>query len=455
MGYPVSYRSAPQPAGGGFQNPSPGPSWEPVSPSNDNHPSAGNDNIKEAIRAANALRKLLRWWKWMNPWLGAALTIWDVMEWYQSMQPQAGGWNMAGWTRVCGEATGRNTRVFQGCTFKAYYLDSELPPGAVFSAGLWKTAFAVPLGTFSGARERREFVGNYTKSGASTDPAPIIELSPDTLPQFMPMPLPEVVNSPLGAPDYIPAINPVPGHKPGAPLPAPKPLPVWSIPYRPNNPGVSPVEAPQWGPAPQVNPWKPPPLRVKPRPFRPPGTRPFPRPGRDPDPRPSKAPSPGPKPNPRPEPSFGPRPGSQDPDPTLVEVLQPGHRAQLAMQPYRARRPEKGTKEKKIYDHKGVWAASKALGWLTEIGDLVDAVYGAIPKKLRLKYRKGQALTLEEKLWHIWVHLDDIDTGQAMWNTLLNGIEDLLVGGVQGLGAQGAVKVGASPLGPGIGGSPR
>lgn len=157
-----------------------------------------------------------------------------------------------------------------------------------------------------------------------------------------------------------------------------------------------------------------------------------------------------PRSRPQPLPTVGPRPGSQDPDPTPVEVLQPGRAPRVGMQSHIRDRPTRRMKESKVIDHKYVWAGYKALGFVTEVDDFVDAFYDALPKSARRKWIKGKPVGLAEKLKRVYDHWEKIDQMEAWDNFWENTLEDKAIGAYQGAGAKGAVGVGASPLGPAI-----
>lgn len=429
MGYPVAYRPAASPSGGGFQSPTYGNAGPPVMPSsNDNLPRPANDNVRDALRAANAVRKALRWARFMNPYLSFALTAWDVYEWYNSRQAQAGGWNLTGWTPYCDNGMARDGYV-------AVAPSCDTGAGRPFGASEDAFGKTIILGSSEWVSFYRNRLGNNFNVSAiyrrAVEPNPVPLELPDIPPMWQPMPEPFIDAHAL--PAFIPAANPVPGPRPGRPLPPPKPLPVWSIPYRSPNPWVNPREQPQWGPTPEPDPWRPPNFRPRIDPRVHPRNRPRTRPRNDP----------------RFEPFIPPRPNSQDPEPSLVEVLQPGYKPQYAYQSHVRRRPPLRTKEKKLYDHKGMWRLYKALGVATEIGDFVDAFWDALPAKYRKPNPDGP-ISLSEKLWILYKHLDEIDQWEAMKNYLDNDMEDKAIGAYQGAGAKGAVGVGATPLGPAI-----
>ncbi|MBY5438861.1 hypothetical protein [Rhizobium leguminosarum] len=86
--------------------------------------------------------------------------------------------------------------------------------------------------------------------------------------------------------------------------------------------------------------------------------------------------------------------------------------------------PGPGTKEKKARVSGGLIAiAQKAFHAITEYGDAVDALFDAIPKEKRCKTK-----SLVGKSWCVYLHLDDVDIGDAIVNLLWNQFEDEVIG---------------------------
>ncbi|QIG67930.1 hypothetical protein EVB54_001 [Rhizobium phage RHph_Y67] len=86
--------------------------------------------------------------------------------------------------------------------------------------------------------------------------------------------------------------------------------------------------------------------------------------------------------------------------------------------------PGPGTKEKKARVGAGLFKVAQSLFHaITEYGDAVDAFFDAIPKKKRCKTK-----SLVGKSWCVFMHLDDIDVGDAIVNLAWNEFEDRFIG---------------------------
>lgn len=85
-------------------------------------------------------------------------------------------------------------------------------------------------------------------------------------------------------------------------------------------------------------------------------------------------------------------------------------------------------------------------GGVTEISDLIDALYDALPNWVKPKRKNGQLIKLKmlDKLQLIWEHADLVDTASALDNIFRNGWQDDL-GAMHGIG-RGA---GGNPSGTG------
>lgn len=96
--------------------------------------------------------------------------------------------------------------------------------------------------------------------------------------------------------------------------------------------------------------------------------------------------------------------------------------------------PGYGTKEKKARVSHGMFKIAQSLfHGITEYGDLVDAVFDAIPKAKRCKTK-----SLVGKSLCIATHLDDIDIGDAIVNIAWNEFEDRVIGRGFGLNQKAA-----------------
>lgn len=205
--------------------------------------------------------------------------------------------------------------------------------------------------------------------------------------------------------------------------------PYW-IYWRDNIP--APDEVPETVPAvvpmPAIPPWFPPewlpPLAPAPRPATRPAT-----PTRVQPHSPTRR-GPRPVPRPRPDPEFVPirpaRPGR--PGPTIV--LTPGPDGKIkqdvrppARQNPRRRDPAKERKVK-ITMANGVMTV---IGFLTETGDFIDAVWSALPEEFQT--RKANQV---ERVQDLYDHFDKIDLEAALEAVALNQMEDMLIGTLAG-----------------------
>ena len=73
-------------------------------------------------------------------------------------------------------------------------------------------------------------------------------------------------------------------------------------------------------------------------------------------------------------------------------------------------------------------AAKKSWHEAGEYCDRVSAIYDALPKDVRLPYRKGDAIACHEKTAVILRNLDRLDVNQAILNLVENEIEDAIIG---------------------------
>jgi hypothetical protein len=102
-------------------------------------------------------------------------------------------------------------------------------------------------------------------------------------------------------------------------------------------------------------------------------------------------------------------------------------------------KPPKGTKEKKgAASGRLIGLASKLFHGVTEYGDLVDALFDALPKSLQKGVRKDPA----SRSLQLYLHAGDIDIGDAIVNIVWNEIEDRIIGAGFGLNARAAIARG-------------
>jgi len=196
-------------------------------------------------------------------------------------------------------------------------------------------------------------------------------------PAFAPYP-----GVPNANPHPVPWADPYAPALPNAPLPAPTPVPYPAVPYR--TPARSPFGYDR-GPAP--------------------GYRPSPGWGAEVSADPSRPNNPvRPRPLPRPEPRSAPRPVDR---------------------------------EAKLNDTSGRFASgfARIAGGLSEVGDFVDALWGALPasarspasRPMRPGYLPGDRPTTP-KIRDLYDHWDEIDWRIALLNLAANEVEDRIVG---------------------------
>lgn len=99
------------------------------------------------------------------------------------------------------------------------------------------------------------------------------------------------------------------------------------------------------------------------------------------------------------------------------------------------RPPPSGTRERKFRSRNDMLlgafrAVQKGFHSLTEYQDAVDAIYEALPKKLRreLKKKYDGEPNVAQKSWEIFQNFGQINGGEAMYNLLYNHIEDYVIG---------------------------
>lgn len=101
---------------------------------------------------------------------------------------------------------------------------------------------------------------------------------------------------------------------------------------------------------------------------------------------------------------------------------------------YEMKPPGKGEKERKFSILKGTLVGRVLQGahhGLTEFQDAVDAIWKALPYDLR----GPKDSLLQEKLWAIYTHFDDIDMQKAIVNLIRNQVVDYVIGSTQGRAA--------------------
>ena len=128
-------------------------------------------------------------------------------------------------------------------------------------------------------------------------------------------------------------------------------------------------------------------------------------------------------------------------------VPAPGVRPRPQLRRYHPRKPGRGTKERKLRVQGGIGAAIWTLAsTVTEAGDLIDALYDAIPAQ----YRRGSHRTVQDRAKVVYRHADKIDLEAAGWNILFNEIQDRLIGQAN-RGIDQRAIIGDRPIGVGTG----
>jgi len=234
--------------------------------------------------------------------------------------------------------------------------------------------------------------------------------------------------------------DPYAQQKPGQPQPFPKPIPFRQLPGLPD-----PDHEILPGPQPFVEPATPNPV-VDPAP----GLLP-PIPWPQPNPTPAPAPQPGPVypwPTPSPPSPYPglPNPSPQPVPPTQPPVLPPYYdfanariidvsrtrtRLRPAWQTHRRTQPKKGEKEKKYKMSAAMSALWGATGELTEMFDMIDILYGAIP--CQVKYDagmmvKGRKVDVHRKAAFIAANVQHIDGREVVRLGAKNAFEDRFYG---------------------------
>lgn len=207
--------------------------------------------------------------------------------------------------------------------------------------------------------------------------------------------------------------------KPPAPATPPE---HWPEPWQ--NPAASPF--PSNSPMPGANP----------APEFPPMIDPLSNPIKSPTPAPTPIPIPygliphvGPNPNrsptEQPQRGNGPLPGQEPAPPRREPPERPGDR------PKWPKRPGAREKEKKL-GAKGTVALGLAMG-VTEVNDIVTALWEALPPYIRRQYREGGKPAyppIARMYKDVYKNWDVVDAEAAVENLLINQIEDMVIGSV-------------------------
>lgn len=198
-------------------------------------------------------------------------------------------------------------------------------------------------------------------------------------------------------------------------------------------PGLSPIL-----PRPDANP-TPRPIS-RPIPYVPTISPEMPQHGPAPTPAPAPAPIPGPVVLPEIPEIAWPNPGT--PTETIIAPRpgvagQPAYWPNVSPKPQNnpARRPPKGTKERKIRMNRTLGIIWASFSHITEGTDYINAVYEALPWRLKVReyQTRGRQPNPAEKLRIIYENINDVDIVKATQNFTKNYLEDMIyaLGGKQ------------------------
>lgn len=129
-----------------------------------------------------------------------------------------------------------------------------------------------------------------------------------------------------------------------------------------------------------------------------------------------------------PKPDVKPRPDEDPGKPPGVDIpTDPKPDTPVRPRPIEKRPPGKRVKERKtrVGAGAGYSAIRWALNFVTEGSDYINALYWALPKKLRAK---NHDFTLTGKAKFLFRHLGEVDMRQGLTNLLKNALEDFAIG---------------------------
>lgn len=94
------------------------------------------------------------------------------------------------------------------------------------------------------------------------------------------------------------------------------------------------------------------------------------------------------------------------------------------------RPPPRGTKERKTRAQRSLMAVVKALDFLTEADDLMNAFHDALPDRFKARWGRGTPKTVQEalKAQAVWRHWKHVDLDTAIFNAVWNQVEDQVYG---------------------------
>lgn len=363
------------------------------------------------------------------PWLGWALTAWDLYQLYKWWFSPAYLGAPAGWTVKCSIAGDRVAHA------RAVNLAANVcnTPGQVYAVPMWPPVFEWVVGAFSQGYKDIA-IGKLTNGGLrfSFDEiwdAPSFPL-PANVPTVNPSPWQPTIPSPnpVSPPEIWPELDPF-APLPLAPAPQPQPLPP-SLPKFPTPPDRSPDEWHRRGPRPSAPP-------------KGPGIEPFPE-SWIPRKTPIKPGWPGTRPTTEPEPETEGRPrGRPRPRPRPNWPNENKPKISVNPKPHARARPRKRDREKKWSTAISRSWLTKLLNYTTESKDFIEALFMGLPERIRNNYKKNPPPQL--MLEAIYDNLDSFVLGDFMVALIENQIEDLLVGKTISKAQKAALKHGINP----------
>ena len=137
--------------------------------------------------------------------------------------------------------------------------------------------------------------------------------------------------------------------------------------------------------------------------------------------------------------------------PAIKRFSAPGVRVTLGGR-HERKPPGPRQKQRKGSPYGKGWAGllNKGFQGLTEAGDFVNAIYGALPSHLRIPYQADGPITLQQKALAIYNNAAAINLPQAMWNVIYNQLEDGAVGGLNARASKTPRITGGLPVGYGF-----
>lgn len=384
------------------------------------------------------------------PGLGGLLLAWDILDWLEapdgSPEKEPGFDIPAGWT--CSKTIPYTGAFNFGPAMRVIQVGScDSMEASVGVGGQSIGSSVTGVNGFDQAKLDKIW---YNRNNVTIYTGPRTSDTPGVRPQYQLMYMESgyvYANKPasLPSPKYRPAqagfvlprdllpIN-IPALDPnsvpiGVPVPTPHPIPVPWLPGIKPNPDRVPSERSDNGPVPKPDPWAPRPEPVSPFPPE----KPFP-------------------PNPRPDPGGRPKPPVDPYVPSVdIDTGAISNNPLITPRPGRhyKRPPGSNEREKKTTENPGAYyrILNGIVGFAGEAGDVVEAVYDALPKsETRWKGRDGKWRDRDygpiEKAKRIFNNLDKLDVDKAIENIIANEAEDRLIGGLSKGAREGLARKG-------------